>query len=136
MPLKFMKFKGESDPPVNLITGEYPLNRMSEKPDGIVRIGLMEFLTGGQMKGIFVMRVYGEAMAGEIDDGDLIVISQREMPDVGDIIVARVNGSFTLKKFGRKNLNGKNIPQGGGNDSFEIFAVVTHVLKKFNHRVS
>lgn len=136
MPLKFMEFEGGSDPRVNLITGEDPLNRILEKPDPVVRIGLMEFLTGGQMEGIFVMRVYGEAMAREIDDGDLIVISQREIPEVGDIIVARVNGSFTLKKFGRKDLNGKNIPQGGWNDSFEIFAVVTHVLKKFNHRVS
>ena len=47
----------------------------------------------------FYARAVGESMKGcGIDDGDLLVIDQSIEPHDGDIVVAFVDGEFTLKK--------------------------------------
>lgn len=47
----------------------------------------------------FYARAVGESMKGcGIDDGDLLVIDKSIEPHDGDIVVAFVDGEFTLKK--------------------------------------
>lgn len=47
----------------------------------------------------FYARVVGESMKGcGIDDGDLLVIDKGIEPRNGDIVVAYIDGEFTLKK--------------------------------------
>ncbi|MCD8292495.1 MAG: translesion error-prone DNA polymerase V autoproteolytic subunit [Prevotellaceae bacterium] len=48
----------------------------------------------------FYARAVGNSMTGDgIDDGDLLVIDKSLEPQEGNIIVAFVNGEYTLKRF-------------------------------------
>lgn len=82
--------------------------------------------------------VRGDSMAGAgIRDGDLAVVEKRDLADVGDIVVAIVDGEFTLKTLDRER--GKYVlrpenpaypvirPQG----SLEIFGVLVGLVRKY-----
>ena len=48
----------------------------------------------------FFMRVVGDSMIGDgIHDGDLLVIDRAETVKDGRIVVARLDGEFTVKRF-------------------------------------
>lgn len=88
----------------------------------------------------FLLRVAGDSMrdAG-IDDGDLIVVDRALTPAHGCIVVAVVDGEFTVKflhqKFGRVKLRAANptypdiTPKDG--QTIEIWGVVTSCIKQF-----
>ena len=88
----------------------------------------------------FFMRVAGDSMVGAgIFDGDLIVVDRSLEAESGDIVVAVVNGEFTLKRFRR---NGSNIELVPENPKYrkmtlhermelEIWGVVTGTYKSF-----
>lgn len=82
--------------------------------------------------------VKGDSMidAG-IHDGDIAVVEKRNLANVGDIVVAIVDGEFTLKKLDKER--GKYVllpanpaypvihPQG----TLEIFGVLTGLIRKY-----
>jgi len=83
--------------------------------------------------------VKGDSMIGAgIHDGDVAVIEKRHLANVGDIVVAIVDGEFTLKKLGRER--GKYIlipanpafpvirPQG----TLELFGVLVGLIRKYH----
>lgn len=48
----------------------------------------------------FFVRVSGESMIGDgIHNGDLLVVDRSLSPADGDVIVASVNGDFTVKRY-------------------------------------
>lgn len=48
----------------------------------------------------FFVRVSGDSMIGEgIHDGDLLVVDRSVSPADGDVVVASVDGDFTVKKY-------------------------------------
>ncbi len=48
----------------------------------------------------FYARAVGDSMKGDgIDDGDLLVIDKGIVPQEGNIVVACVDGEFTLKRY-------------------------------------
>lgn len=54
----------------------------------------------------FFVRVKGDSMIGEgIRDGDLLVVDRSLTPASGDVIIAAVDGEFTVKTF-RKDKDG------------------------------
>lgn len=82
--------------------------------------------------------VKGESMIGAgIHDGDVAVVEKRHLANVGDIVVAIVDGEFTLKELGRER--GQYIlipanpafpvirPQG----TLEIFGVLIGLVRKY-----
>lgn len=82
--------------------------------------------------------VKGDSMTGAgIHDGDVAVVEKRHLASVGDIVVAIVDGEFTLKKLGKER--GKYIlipanpafpvirPQG----TLEIFGVLVGLIRKY-----
>lgn len=82
--------------------------------------------------------VKGESMMGAgIHDGDVAVVEKRHLANVGDIVVAIVDGEFTLKELGRER--GQYIlipanpafpvirPQG----TLEIFGVLIGLVRKY-----
>ncbi len=83
--------------------------------------------------------VKGDSMmdAG-IRDGDVAVVEKRHLANVGDIVVAIVDGEFTLKRLGKER--GQNIlipdnpavpgirPKG----TLEIFGVLTGLIRKYH----
>src|SRR5271169_13839 len=83
--------------------------------------------------------VKGDSMIGAgIHDGDVAVVEKRHLAQAGDIVVAIVDGEFTLKKLGRER--GKYIlipanpafpvirPQG----TLEIFGVLVGLIRKYH----
>ncbi|MDP2760068.1 MAG: S24 family peptidase [Sideroxyarcus sp.] len=85
-----------------------------------------------------LIKVRGDSMLGAgIHDGDVAVVEKRDLANVGDIVVAIVDGEFTLKTLGRER--GKFIlrpenpaypiihPQG----TLEIFGVLVGLVRKY-----
>ena len=89
----------------------------------------------------FYARAVGNSMTGfGISDGDLLVIDKAIEPIDGDIVVAFIDGEFTLKKI-MKEENGQYLWLVPGNDDyppikvtedneFIIWGVLTYNIKK------
>ncbi len=55
----------------------------------------------------FYARAVGDSMVGEgIDDGDLLIIDKSLEPQDGNIVVAFIDGEFTLKRYHRDETDG------------------------------
>ena len=64
-------------------------------------LDLNEFLVKRPAASFFV-RVQGDSMVGEgIHDGDILVVDRSLRPSSGDVIIASVDGDFTVKKYRR-----------------------------------
>jgi len=89
----------------------------------------------------FFVRAQGESMTGAgIFSGDLLVVDKSKDPHSGDVVVAFVNGEFTIKRFFKKegrvilqaaNKNFKNITINSDED-FQIWGVVSFVIHNPN----
>ena len=86
----------------------------------------------------FVLEVKGDSMIDEgIKEGDLVVVEKKKNAREGDIVIARVDGGWTMKYLRRKN--GKNYLEPANKnyrpiyptEELEIGAVVTGVIRKY-----
>jgi len=69
----------------------------------------------------FFVRVQGDSMIGEgIHDGDLLVVDRSLRPASGDVIIACVDGDFTVKTF-RRDKNGVRLEP--ANPDFPVIRV-------------
>lgn len=87
----------------------------------------------------FFVRVAGDSMLGaRIEPGDILVVDRSLTPTNGKIVVALVNGEFTVKRIrmegGKVILMAENqafkdieVPSGA---EFEVWGVVTYVVHK------
>lgn len=88
----------------------------------------------------FFLRVRGDSMTGAgIFDGDLLIVDKSLEPRSGDIVVAVLDGEFTLKRL---RINGRSIelqPENpcfrtiriGNESQLDIWGVVTGSIKTF-----
>ncbi len=51
----------------------------------------------------FFMRVIGSSMDPEISEGDIVAVDKSCNIKNSDIVIAEIEGEFTLKRFHRKN---------------------------------
>lgn len=86
----------------------------------------------------YFVRAEGESMVESgILSGDLLVVDKAETPAHGDIVVAAVNGEFTVKKLCTypvlclQPMNPAYQPIFMEPDDLEIFGVVIHALHTF-----
>ncbi|HEY4714157.1 MAG TPA: translesion error-prone DNA polymerase V autoproteolytic subunit [Aquirhabdus sp.] len=71
----------------------------------------------------FYMRVKGNSMEGSgIYDGDLVAVDKSLEPRTGDIIVAFIDGEFTLKHFAKKGNKIQLVP---ANPDFELVTITS-----------
>lgn len=88
----------------------------------------------------FMLRVKGESMkdAG-INDGDMVIVERRDNARVGDIVIAEVDGAWTMKYLRKDSKKGFYLEP--ANDAFEniypqedlrIQAVVRAVVRKYD----
>lgn len=87
----------------------------------------------------YFLRVEGDSMIGaQISSGDILVVDRSESPTPGKIIVAILNGEFTVKRLVKEgehlllkpeNPKYPKIVLEEGCD-FEVFGVVTYVIHK------
>ncbi len=106
---------------------------------GAERIDLGNLL-GAEREDTFFMRVSGQSMKDlGIHDKDIVVISRGRRPRDGHIVVATVDGEFTVKqlykKFGKIKLKAANptfpdiVPKDG--QTIAVWGVVTASIKQF-----
>lgn len=91
-------------------------------------------------KATFAFRVTGDSMTGAgIHSGDVVIVDRSLKPKEGMIVIAAINGEWTVKRLGAKggkplllpeNPNHKPIPIGELAD-FRVFGVVKDVIHSF-----
>lgn len=100
-------------------------------------VSLEEYVVPNPLKS-YILQVQGDSMidAG-IHTGDFVIVQECEQPKNGDIVVAQMDGEFTLKYF-RKIPNGislipanKNFPEFYPKESLRIFGKVVSVIRKY-----
>lgn len=88
----------------------------------------------------FFVRVKGDSMidAGIFED-DVLVIDRSRVPQIGDIVLAVLDGEFTVKTLGKAKESARLIPANRHypvievkeGQSFEVWGVVTGSMRKF-----
>lgn len=88
----------------------------------------------------FFVRVQGDAMIGEgVRDGDILVVDRSLTPTSGDIIVASVNGEFTVRILRRDKIGYRLEPANSAysvirlhsDEELDCFGKVTACIHKF-----
>jgi len=88
----------------------------------------------------YCLKVTGESMSGAgIFPDDILVVDRSIRPEKGDIIVAALNGDFTVKRLFRQHgsiiLHPENPDYGdihvGPEEDFTVFGVVTSVVRQY-----
>jgi len=87
----------------------------------------------------FLLQVSGDSMIGEgIKEGDLVIVEKGREPRNGDIVIAEVDGEWTMKYFRKQ---GKQIVLEAANPKYPIIkpktelkvgGIVTAVIRKYH----
>lgn len=110
--------------------------------DGAARIDLNAFCVNNPIATYFV-RVSGQSMAGKaIFDNDILLVDRSLEASPGDIVIASINGQFTVKELQYDPL--RLIPHNpqfdtiyiSQRDSLELFGVVSCVIRQLTTRQS
>lgn len=102
-------------------------------------IDLNDYVAGGSRDDVFYINVQGDSMREyAIYDGDLLVADRSKQPRNGDVVIAEVDGNFTVKRFVRWHRNFYLVPENANyktreineDEDFAVWGVVTHVLHR------
>jgi SOS regulatory protein LexA len=87
----------------------------------------------------FLLQVSGDSMNGEgIMEGDLVVVEKGRQPKIGDVVIAEVDGEWTMKYFKKKSgqvyLEAANpkYPLIWPKTELRLGGVVTAVIRKYH----
>lgn len=86
----------------------------------------------------YILEVKGDSMidAG-IQEGDLVIVERRGQPQIGDIVIAEVDGGWTMKYFRKKGNQvylepaNKNYKPIYPTQDLQIAAIVKGVIRKY-----
>lgn len=92
------------------IFGEVPLLGLVEAgiptvvdPNETDSLSLDEYFIGKNSSSKYLLEVKGDSMIDEgIKEGDLVLVERRADPKDGDIVIAEVDGGWTMKYFKKK----------------------------------
>ena len=100
------------------------------------RIDLNELLVSHPSSTYFVKAAGDSMIEAGISDGDLLVVDSSRTAEHGDIVIAAVDGEFTVKRLQLRptvQLNPMNRAYSpivvGSEDTLDIFGVVTFIVK-------
>lgn len=103
------------------------------------RLNPSDYLIGNDTDTFFV-RVKGDSMidAGIFEE-DVLVVDRSRLAQLGDIVLAMLDGEFTVKTLGKSKTGARLLPANknypvievGAEQSFEIWGVVTGSMRKF-----
>jgi SOS regulatory protein LexA len=101
-------------------------------------ISLDEYLIN-RPESSFLLKVSGDSMTGEgIMEGDLVIVEKGREPKNGDIVVAEVDGEWTMKYFRKEKktviLESANpkYPAIRPKSELRLCGVVTAVIRKYH----
>ena len=138
MELTVFSAETKSDKFFRLIASPVSAGQPQHVEDTFDSIDLNEYVSGGSDE-IFYIRVQGDSMIEyDILEGDLLVADRRRLPKNGDVVIAEINGSFTVKRFAQWQRNFYLVPENGEyktrkieeDENFAVWGVVTHVLHR------
>lgn len=101
-------------------------------------LDLNEFLIRSKSSTFFI-RVSGDSMINAgIHEDDILIIDRSLNPKNNDVILAILNGEFTVKRYVKKNNQVVLMPENkryvpkfiNSYDEFEVWGVVTNVIHK------
>jgi repressor LexA len=121
-------------PMLGLIKTKFPT---TTKKTVLDTISIDEYLINDKDK-TYLLEVKGDSMieAG-IQEGDLVVAERKSDPRIGDIVIAEVDGGWTMKYFRKKGTQvylepaNKNYKPIYPEYDIKIAAVVTGVIRKY-----
>ncbi|EDG9920515.1 translesion error-prone DNA polymerase V autoproteolytic subunit [Salmonella enterica] len=100
------------------------------------RIDLDELLVSHPSSTYFVKATGDSMIDAGINDGDLLVVDSSRTAEHGDIVIAAVDGEFTVKRLQLRptvQLNPMNSAYSpiivGSEDTLDVFGVVTFIVK-------
>ncbi|MHA1020266.1 translesion error-prone DNA polymerase V autoproteolytic subunit [Enterobacter hormaechei] len=103
------------------------------------RIDLNELLVAHPSSTYFVKAAGDSMIEAGISDGDLLVVDSSRTAEHGDIVIAAVEGEFTVKRLQLRptvQLNPMNSAYSpiivGNEDTLDVFGVVTFIVKSTN----
>lgn len=122
-------------PLLGLVTAGLPAS--VEAVDHFDTLNLNDFLIDKKEK-TFILEVDGDSMIeAHIDDGDLVIAEKSDTARDGEIVIAKVDGEFTMKYFRRKGTKVWLAPANKRYEpiypemELEIVAVVKGVIRKY-----
>ena len=96
-----------------------------------------EFLTPNK-EASYILRVKGDSMINAgIREGDMVIVERRQNYKVGEIVIAMVDGDYTMKYLRKKGNDyyleaaNEKYPDIHPTESFKVEAVVTGVVRKY-----
>ncbi|MBX7173908.1 MAG: S24 family peptidase [Pyrinomonadaceae bacterium] len=132
---EFIPLEPTSDNYLLLTTVSIPAGEPAHLCTDLEKFNLQEHITRGR-EGIYTTRVVGDSMETEIKDGDLLIVNRNLIPQTGDIVIAYLNGAYTVKLYEKKNNVLYLVPKNRNyesqiitqEDDFETYGVVTFIL--------
>lgn len=129
-----MKIFGQT-PLLGLVEAGIPT---SVEEDTSESLSLDEYLIGGNKNSTYLLEVKGDSMIDEgIREGDLVLVERRGDPKDGDIVIAEVDGGWTMKYFKKKGTitylkpANKNYAPIYPQYDLKIAAIVRGVIRKY-----
>jgi len=105
--------------------------------DELDRISLEDFLVDDKEK-TFLLEVKGDSMIeAHIDEGDYVLVERNGAPKEGDIVIAEVDGGWTMKYYRKKGNTpylqpaNKKYKSIFPTESFRVAAIVKAVIRKY-----
>lgn len=100
-------------------------------------ISLEDFLVEDKGK-TYILEVKGDSMIeAHIDEGDYVLVERKGDPRDGDIVIAEIDGGWTMKYFRKKGEKvwlepaNKNYKPMHPKESFQVSAIVKAVIRKY-----
>ena len=100
-----------------LLLGTVPAGFPSPAEDYVEGLIDLNSLVGAERPETFLMRAHGHSMTGAgILSGDVLIVSRSAEPENGDVVVAAVDGEFTVKLYrvGQRGPRRPGAPSGDG----------------------
>lgn len=140
--MKLLSLKPETQYPTDALVAHISAGEPLEVGSEFEQVDLNYLLARGNPYAMLI-RVRGESMSAEIRDGDWVMIDRSREPQPNDIVLAHINGGYTIKRHKLNDARGKNglylVPANEvyqprkitEDDAFEIIGVVTSVIHSF-----
>ena len=124
---------------VPLLLTRVPAGFPSPADDYVDRLLDLNDLVGAG-PGTYYFRTEGESMTGVgIYPGDVLVVKRGAEPRSGDVVIAALDGEFTVKRYLRRGRRAWLVPENEAFDAIEIlpghelvvYGVVSHAVHTF-----
>ncbi|MBU1256442.1 S24 family peptidase, partial [Patescibacteria group bacterium] len=76
-----------------------PLDQVVDKATSKMIPVPLGLLKANMKANLYVIQAIGDSMSPKIEEGDYVIFEAKQSPQEGDIVVARTDEGFTIKKF-------------------------------------